>query len=127
VNPEIKAEWVAALRSGDYIQGKGQLCAEDHEGKMRHCCLGVLSELAVKAGVAERTRLMRDLPIVDFDGVTGFLPKSVQEWAELDSESPSVAGPFKGVLTSAGAVSLAGLNDAGVPFEKIAELIEAHL
>ena len=37
---EYKAKWVAALRSGDYEQGRGQL---NRDGKF--CCLGVLSDI----------------------------------------------------------------------------------
>lgn len=40
--------WVKALRSGKYQQGKGAL--RDGEG---FCCLGVLADLAVKAGHGE--------------------------------------------------------------------------
>ena len=38
---ELKARWVAALRSGTYEQGRSQLrnCANDY------CCLGVLADL----------------------------------------------------------------------------------
>lgn len=38
MDKELKAKWVAALRSGQYKQGKGKLLAND--GAM--CCLGVL-------------------------------------------------------------------------------------
>jgi hypothetical protein len=38
---EYKAKWVAALRSGEYPQGYGQL--KDDQG--RFCCLGVLSDV----------------------------------------------------------------------------------
>jgi predicted LPLAT superfamily acyltransferase len=37
----IKAKWVAALRSGEYEQGTGQLKQFDN----RYCCLGVLRHL----------------------------------------------------------------------------------
>ena len=39
--PELKAKWVAALRSGKYKQGKGTL----YKGG-KHCCLGVLHRIA---------------------------------------------------------------------------------
>ena len=38
---EIKTEWVAALRSGEYTQGQGWLKSADG----RYCCLGVLCTL----------------------------------------------------------------------------------
>lgn len=44
---EIKAKWVAALRSGDYKQGCGALKGLDKDtGQFDHCCLGVLCEVA---------------------------------------------------------------------------------
>ena len=44
---EIKKLWTDALRSGEYKQGYGMLRSKEDE----FCCLGVLCELAVKAGV----------------------------------------------------------------------------
>ncbi len=50
LNVKIKNKWVAALRSGKYTQGKGQLC--EYQGtsdkgvcEYNHCCLGVLAHL----------------------------------------------------------------------------------
>jgi hypothetical protein len=40
MNPEVKAGWIAALRSGKYEQGKSYL----HRGN-EYCCLGVLCEI----------------------------------------------------------------------------------
>lgn len=42
---ELKDQWIAALKSGDYIQGKNYLKHPDSEGVIRHCCLGVLAEI----------------------------------------------------------------------------------
>lgn len=41
MTPELKARWVAALRSGQYAQGKGQLRRFDDT----YCCLGVLANV----------------------------------------------------------------------------------
>lgn len=38
MTPELKAKWIAALRSGEYQQGRGRLRTDDN----RFCCLGVL-------------------------------------------------------------------------------------
>lgn len=43
MDPELKAEWVAALRSGNYRQGNHQLYRIDDQS---FCCLGVLCEVA---------------------------------------------------------------------------------
>ena len=41
MNPEWKAKWVTALRSGDYSQGVGNLMGEEDT----FCCLGVLCDI----------------------------------------------------------------------------------
>lgn len=41
MNPEIKAQWIEALRSGEYKQAQKQL----RTGDDRFCCLGVLCNL----------------------------------------------------------------------------------
>ncbi len=43
LKPQVKQEWLAALRSGEYKQGRGFLC--DEKGRM--CCLGVVYDAAV--------------------------------------------------------------------------------
>jgi hypothetical protein len=45
MNAQVKAEWVAALRSGKYQQGKGALKRKKRNGVIHHCCLGVLLEV----------------------------------------------------------------------------------
>lgn len=44
MNKDLKNKWVAALRSGNYIQGKRflQSCEGDHTA---YCCLGVLIDV----------------------------------------------------------------------------------
>lgn len=42
MDAELKAKWTAALRSGEYKQGKGQL----RDGRGKFCCLGVLCNVA---------------------------------------------------------------------------------
>jgi hypothetical protein len=36
----LRTKWVAALRSGDYKQGRGELCKDG-----KYCCLGVLMDI----------------------------------------------------------------------------------
>lgn len=38
MNPELKAMWIAALRSGEFDQGRGKLRNDNG-----YCCLGVLA------------------------------------------------------------------------------------
>ena len=41
IDPELKAQWVAALLSGDYTQGRGELKTRTGE----FCCLGVYCDM----------------------------------------------------------------------------------
>lgn len=44
---ELKDKWLAALRSGEYVQTKAVLEQLDENGKaVGHCCLGVLCRVA---------------------------------------------------------------------------------
>lgn len=41
LTPELKAKWIEALRSDEYLQGSGRLHSSG-----RYCCLGVLASVA---------------------------------------------------------------------------------
>ena len=45
MDKEVKEKWLKALRSGEYAQGKGALCAKHPIEGIVHCCLGVLCEV----------------------------------------------------------------------------------
>lgn len=116
----IKAQWIAALRSGEYAQTTGRLRRD--EG---YCCLGVLCDLAEKAGVV--TGVSEDNYAGNanhwrYDDEVSVLPPVVQRWAGLSYENPTVRG-------AAGdhASSLAGENDNGADFRAIADIIDAQL
>lgn len=117
MNKEIKARWIAALRSGEYRQGRGWLKTEDDS----YCCLGVLCELAVQDGIIRPTIKRDDLWW--FDGTdTKLLPTPVIRWAELPDNS-DVDAVHGGVHNS-----LAELNDIGeYSFAQIADVIEDSL
>ncbi len=145
VNPEIKAKWVAALRSGDFTQGVGNLAFKpDPESGMRHCCLGVLCELAIEDGVVEASSRnlagntkVRQYGKDDRWSVTD-LPAPVVEWAELDGPDPKlftheyqVNGQWghRQVTCSMANDGSARTHDGSVKshtFAKIADLIEAN-
>jgi hypothetical protein len=50
MDPDLKSEWVARLRSGQYPQTQQLLQRREGEG-WSYCCLGVLCELAYQKGV----------------------------------------------------------------------------
>jgi hypothetical protein len=47
----LKARWVAALRSGKYKQGYGELKHENKQDNLEFCCLGVLREISPAVAV----------------------------------------------------------------------------
>jgi hypothetical protein len=120
MNPEVKKEWVAALRSGEYSQCRCRLTQVGSGGATSHCCLGVLTELAVKAGVVSKGAVSDDAS--QMYGVfreVVYLPSEVAEWSGLND-----AGL---VYDNVGEIiSLAHLNDSGRDFIQIADLIEQH-
>lgn len=130
MNAHIKARWVAALRSGFYVQGYERLRGRDMEGKVRYCCLGVLCELAVQDGITKHahdevlsTASTTYYTDGDFHSEKSLLPEVVANWAGLNTTSPYVdLGPDSPCIT------LSCLNDQGVmSFYQIADLIEREL
>lgn len=61
MKPEVKAAWVADLRSGEYVQGQGTLCSTDRDGNEKHCCLGVLLDGQTLGGWEMEDHKLRDL------------------------------------------------------------------
>lgn len=102
----MRDEWVKALRSGEYPQGKDFLC---YEGS--YCCLGVLSKIQGRLidghDDAEHTELAPSNPLYGVLSYAGRLPFGVT----VQFES-GVRG------------ALAYLNDDGLPFPDIADIIE---
>lgn len=123
MRPEIKARWTTALRDPARRQGQGRL--RDKDG--RECCLGVLCDLAVRAGVGEWVPLgggpYFQTPDGDQDG--GVLPLAVAQWAGLRSVNPLV--PVDAAAVFGSPVSLSELNDDDVPFAEIADIIDREL
>lgn len=116
MNKEVKTKWVAALRSGDFKQGRLQLKSE--EG---HCCLGVLCELAIKDGIID-----------DYFEDWWFPQKEVLSWAGLTSENPNVLLDNKEGQKEEFGIIIAndGKQSLGIKqhsFEEIADLIEKYL
>lgn len=114
---EIKIDWLEALRSGEYPQARGSL-----KSAHGYCCLGVLCELAVLAGLdiaVDADPSGRTL----YDGSDAYLPHSVRDWAGLSDSNPRVPHQLGSLRTN----NLAGYNDGGYTFFEIADLIEKHL
>lgn len=104
--PDIKDKWTGALRSGHFTQGKQRLLDNG-----RYCCLGVLAEL--------------DSTVVRTDDVFRFPTPS---GPEVDTTLPP-AGYCQARLGVQRATmnTLARLNDTGVDFDTIADIIDLYL
>ena len=105
-------KWVAALRSGEFKQGEGYL-----NNKGTHCCLGILCELALIEGKVPGYRDKSRITNYGDDELVFLLPYEVKRWS--------------GVWDSFGAnrktgKTLSDMNDNGVPFKEIADIIEQN-
>jgi hypothetical protein len=128
MNPRIKALWVNELRNGGHEQGVEALRRQKPDkANPEYCCLGILCEIAVREGVIGPSTPIyqgNDETLFDYaDEPTNLLPAVVQLWAGLSSEDPEVDAGNIGRTEE----SLAGLNDSGVPFAEIAQLVEEQL
>lgn len=133
IDPEFKAEWVAALRSGKYTQGQqGLVDANDN-----YCCLGVAvclrPELVLREGLDfymanqdEFQRAGADFPPTGFADL--FLGGRTDPRIEV-SDLPEKYGVNKSTgYDSDGYVSLSMLNDhLNKTFLEIADIIELCL
>lgn len=122
MKPDIAEKWVAALRSGDYMQGAGRLRSVAGE----FCCLGVLCDLYhkenpgagswVNHGAGEYAWIddLEDAPIVSI------LPECVRNWAGMISDTGRIRGMSPAPIPN----TLAEMNDRGTPFNTIADIID---
>ena len=101
--------WTAALRSGEYQQGRGQLridpILEDHETKSEYCCLGVA---CIVAGMA-----------ITKGGYSIDIGNGIEA-----EDSYGDIGSYFG-LTLPQVTELWKANDDGKTFAQIADMIEA--
>jgi hypothetical protein len=147
MNPEIKAQWLTDLRSGDFEKGTGKLhkvasvydyySPSGRTVKHTFCCLGVLAEQAVAAGVARRELVgseengsYRYFPVDSNDkneANSNYLPACIQDWAGLTTANPRVVSP-EDLNVGEVTVTLGSLNDDYLlSFEPIAAIVETDL
>ena len=110
VNEENMRKWVAALRSGDYKQGRGDLHIPDD----RYCCLGVACEISGLGKWREYSY------VIDGMDYVGDLPVPVAEWLGLPTGSSGYGTDVE--LIDSTAISLNDRYD--YTFEQIADAIE---
>lgn len=115
MNPEVKQLWLDALRSGEYRQTEEVL--HDDKG---FCCLGVLTDLYRQqiggAWVDNDLGYYEFIDVNHRDNETDILPWTVVNWAGLKDQVPHLADNY-----------ISDLNDQGMSFKEIANLIEEQL
>ena len=113
MRPELKAQWIAALRSGKYSQGQ-------HELRTPHdtfCCLGVLCDVINPSGW---TRVPQNAAV-----------GAIVAWRHEVGDGPDEAvGSHTAVRGNAVGLSesfiggLIAMNDSGSTFEEIADVLQ---
>jgi hypothetical protein len=147
MEPGIKAQWLSALRSGEYKQGQGKLAKVAESGEKQYCCLGVLCDIAIRNKVPGLSAEQRkDDNAITFTGPGGANDRSMPpgpfaSWAKLPTRDPLI--PISEVHAHQAAnpsaprhgandkpnhwTTLASLNDRGFSFAFIADMIEKYL
>ena len=119
---ENAKKWVAALRSGEYLQSRHYLRAM----KNGFCCLGVACDVYAKeTGKGEWTEEVSDDQMncyYSFEGEKGTLPAEVCEWLGLPVNHKAVEYNNADMVDT----SLVVDNDFGASFAKIADIIESE-
>lgn len=112
-----KDQWLVALRSGEYQQARGELCALDEAGDVNgYCCLGVLAKSVFEIDnmPLNEGSWLEDIGLERVFGPAdagyGFLygVKRPESWTNIQR-------------------ALAALNDNGKSFTEIADFIEKNI
>jgi hypothetical protein len=116
MNPEFKADWLAALRSGEYPQGRGAL--RNKQGEF--CCLGVACDIEEKKGLLVRVVLYGSELSVYRDAIN---PAAYLNFSFLPDETIKRTG-----ISEEAARVLSCMNDSELKiFNEIADWIEENL
>lgn len=108
MNPEVKAVWIEALRSGEYKQTQAGVLVNPLESS--YCCLGVLCSLNGTGEFHQREEApYYKLSSQESRGASYGVPFEVLNWAGLLNDEP---------------VKFVALNDGGATFSEIADVIE---
>lgn len=114
----LKKKWIAALRSGEYMQGRNYLCLDTSEGR-QYCCLGVLCIVA-KLEPVLTTKIAMGEPltatVVAFDGATKTLPDKFRVEQDLSSSTMLTLASFNDAF-----------GDRRKSFPEIADWIEERI
>lgn len=109
----IKDKWIAALRSGEYKQGKGAL---QKEGAF--CCLGVLGDCMPELVHWKQTAALNKLLVAS--------NVEVGHYDHSGATIPNVVREKIG-LSNGDQAHLMYQNDSGASFQEIADWIEKNI
>lgn len=148
MNQEIKKRWLENLRSGKFKQTDGVLCAVDENKDLSFCCLGVLCEtMGVERSFKRGVPVTPDRMIYDGDSYS-LLPEKVVKSSELTNNEGQLSSAHLSTVLNwiekdpdlsdgkkedirlraqYSYLTLAWLNDQGVSFQTIANIIESCL
>lgn len=124
MDADLKAQWLAALRSGQYEQGRYVLRTPSN----KYCCLGVLCDIIDPAGWNVDNTIWKN-PDNPTDMSSHLVPEGIaMEVLGTESVWGYKAANQNGVLPfkdrEGNYLALSGLNDLGCTFSQIADVIE---
>jgi len=126
MNLELIREWVEALRSGKYEQGRLALRSKDD----KYCCLGVLCDIAKDRLSLEWT--LKGRYYIESNNCT-ILPSSLLELLGIGGYLGSISidatklSPEYGIPKNSTFITLVELNDYyKLSFTQIADILEQH-
>lgn len=91
INKERLALGIQALESGEFRQGRGSLGRPSEDGD-RYCCLGVLTEVAMRNGCPVTKDFEPYSHVFRYDGNTALLPPLVADWYGFAHNNPCLTG-----------------------------------
>jgi hypothetical protein len=135
IRREIYEEWLKRLRSGDYQKGVSYLRVGD-----KYCCWGVLCEIAVEADIVTKV-LASNFDSGYQNGIYAYQEVNLYDGSGVNESVRApleVVGYWMGALGSPDETpgdrpfwravrDLTNLNDTGVSFMQIANVIESYL
>lgn len=132
MNVDVKELWITALRSGDYKQDSTSYKLQSNNG---FCCLGVLCDIAVKQGVIPEPKIINDnsrlfgieVPHELNSSNFSYLPDAVMQWSGIKDAMGSIKNSYPNVYNSRRSSELSTLNDGGVSFSVLADIIDKEL
>ena len=122
---EARNAWVKALRSGEYEQSKHML-----HSNVGWCCLGVACDVfAIPLGIKVNKVVFEEEDGNEtfetfFNFESQVLPRVVQEYLHLNTPEGSFTEPR--ITGAQRGDTLTSLNDAGMSFDAIADVLEKH-